>query len=68
MVESAGLPVGHEAVDHFDAGVGHQRHRSGRPEVDVVRMGGDDEHPFDLREVEHRNSQRRNGRDLNMVP
>ena len=53
LVESAGLTVGHQAVGHLDTGVGQHRDGAGRPEVDVVRVGGDDERPLDLLRFQH---------------
>ena len=46
-VEAAGVAVGADAVRHLDAGVGPGRDRAGGAEVEVVRVGDDDQRPLD---------------------
>ena len=46
-VRSAGVAVGDDAVGDLDAGRGEGGDRAGRPEVDVVGVGGDDQDAAD---------------------
>ena len=53
LVETAGIAVGHHAVDHLDPGVRPARDGSGGREVHVVGVGGDGQDPADLGVIEH---------------
>jgi len=54
VLEAAGVAVRHDRVAHLDTGVHEGAHGAGRPEVDVVGMGHDGEHPLDPAAVEVR--------------
>ena len=58
MVEPAGLPVGHQAVDDLDPGVGQHGDRAGGGEVDIIGVRHHDEDTFDLGWLQHQPSQR----------
>ena len=53
LVESAGVAVGHDAVDDLDPGLRPACDRSRRAEVNVVGMGGDGKDPGNLGVIEH---------------
>jgi hypothetical protein len=53
LVETAGVAVGHQAVDHLDPGLRPACDGSGGREVHVVGVGGDGQDPADLGVIEH---------------
>jgi hypothetical protein len=47
-VETTARTVGHDAVRHLDPGIGPPRDRPAEPELRIVRMGDNRQHPLDF--------------------
>lgn len=52
-IEAAGVAVGGDAIGHANARVGPAGDRCARCEVDIIRVGGDDQDPLHLVIIQH---------------
>ena len=68
LVETAGVAVGHHAVDHLDPGLRPARDGSRGREVHVVGVGRDGQDPADLGVIEHARHPRQGARGRAAAP